>query len=82
MSLSIAYSSDEDDNITSHNQDVFGLASLPSAKKARVEETPSVPMDAAPHVLAEVSIPLFSISTCSYNTTGPFEYDFSGDSAE
>ena len=59
MPLPVEYSSDEEDNANSVNSDVFGLSSLPVAKKARVDETPSVEPeakpDAAPHVLAEVS---------------------------
>jgi len=54
MSLPISYSSDEED-IGLAAKDAFGLASLPTAKKARLDD-PSVPLtaDAAPHVLAEV----------------------------
>ncbi|PPQ92678.1 hypothetical protein CVT25_013985 [Psilocybe cyanescens] len=64
MSLPVAYSSDEEDHIASISKDAFGLASLPSAKKARVEEeqTP-VPRDAAPHVLAEDPLNMTSLVT-------------------
>lgn len=67
MPLPVQYSSDEEENLTSVNSDVFGLASLPTAKKARVDETPSVEPqpDAAPHVLAEVSRAFTSTSQLS-----------------
>ena len=58
MSLNIAYSSDEE-NLASNN-DVFGLSSLPVAKRPRVDNEPGSSglgkADAAPHVLAEVDI--------------------------
>jgi len=55
MSLVHGYSSDEGESTAQAKDDIFGLASLPSAKKIRVEETtvPIVPQ-AAPDVLAEV----------------------------
>ncbi|KAI0666344.1 pre-mRNA splicing factor [Trametes maxima] len=58
MSLVQGYSSDEDDGPRSPTNDVFGLSSLPVAKKPRVEELPSQPSTSvvptsAPHVLAE-----------------------------
>jgi pre-mRNA-processing factor 17 len=54
MSLALAYSSDEDEDLAS-NANPFGLPAPPAAKKTRVEEAPSqtVP-SAAPHVLLEV----------------------------
>jgi len=54
MSLPIAYSSDEEDNLESVQNDAFGLSSLPVAKRARVDEEQTIATDAAPHVLAEV----------------------------
>jgi hypothetical protein len=51
MSLLVQdYSSDED----THTDDVFGLAKLPTTKKARVE--PSLVTEPAPHVLSEVRV--------------------------
>uniref|UniRef100_A0A0W0F5T5 Pre-mRNA-processing factor 17 n=1 Tax=Moniliophthora roreri TaxID=221103 RepID=A0A0W0F5T5_MONRR len=54
MSLVQGYSSGEDEDV--NPADVFGLSSIPAAKKIRTEEsTTSTPMttEAAPHVLAE-----------------------------
>lgn len=57
MSLAIEYSSDDDKIAESVAKDAFGISSLPSNKRPRVEETTQpktlVP-EAAPHVLAEV----------------------------
>ncbi|TCD61574.1 hypothetical protein EIP91_008229 [Steccherinum ochraceum] len=56
MSLVAGYSSsDDDDGPSSHAQDVFGLASIPTAKKMRVDEpsSSSVVLTAAPDVLSE-----------------------------
>jgi hypothetical protein len=55
MSLNIAYSSDEEVSLT---KDAFGLSSLPTAKKPRVEsqQKQGVKADSAPHVLSEVCI--------------------------
>ncbi|KAF9015048.1 pre-mRNA splicing factor [Cyathus striatus] len=55
MSLTLAYSSDEDDNLHSMAKDAFGLASLPTAKKPRVDESGTTVEvhESAPHVLAE-----------------------------
>ena len=76
MSLPISYSSDEED-IGLTAKDAFGLASLPTAKKARLDD-PSVPLtaDAAPHVLAEVwyTFPFF-FTACS-SKLGPTKHDF------
>lgn len=54
MSLPVAYSSDEEDHISSIKNDLFSLSALPTAKKPRVDETQLVNTNAAPHVLAEV----------------------------
>jgi pre-mRNA-processing factor 17 len=56
MSLPIAYSSDEEDHISSVKNDLFSLSALPVAKKFRVDEAQLVNPNAAPHVLAEVQI--------------------------
>ena len=54
MSLLKDYSSDEEEAVASG--DVFGLTSLPSAKKPRIEEAVKVAQfTAAPDVLSEVS---------------------------
>ncbi|KZT06299.1 pre-mRNA splicing factor [Laetiporus sulphureus 93-53] len=59
MSFIPGYSSGEDDGPISATQDVFGLTSLPAAKKPRIDElsasgsAPSIAPDAAPDVLAE-----------------------------
>ncbi|KII93704.1 hypothetical protein PLICRDRAFT_131754 [Plicaturopsis crispa FD-325 SS-3] len=53
MSLVQGYSSDEDNDTTSVSNDVFGLSSIPAAKKARVEQPTNVAPSAAPDVLAE-----------------------------
>lgn len=55
MSLTISYSSDEEENLASAAKDAFALLALPAAKKSRVEEISSTSTDAAPHVLSEVS---------------------------
>ena len=56
MSLIQGYSSGEDEGPVSPTNDAFGLASLPAAKKPRVEPpkpTPVIP-HSAPDVLSEV----------------------------
>lgn len=62
MSLAIEYSSDDDKLAESVAKDAFGISSLSSNKRSRVEEPTqpkSLAPDAAPHVLAEVrQIPL------------------------
>ncbi len=65
MSLVQGYSSGEDDDIDI-SKDVFGISSIPSAKKIRIDEPPktSLVAQAAPHVLSEV--PWFLLSkSCS-----------------
>lgn len=57
MSLAIVYSSDDDQLAEAVAKDTFGITSLPSNKRLRVEEATqpqTVAPDAAPHVLAEV----------------------------
>lgn len=55
------YPSSDEEDISAVAADTFGLSSLPAAKKARVEPTPSEPTSsvvvhsAAPDVLSEVS---------------------------
>ncbi|KAF9535331.1 pre-mRNA splicing factor [Crepidotus variabilis] len=64
MALNIAYSSDEED--FSSTADAFGITSLPTAKKPRVEEDLSVKIhstDAAPHVLSEDPLKMTSLVT-------------------
>lgn len=58
MSLVQGYSSGEEDGPATSSKDAFGLSNVHSAKKARVDETSSskVVIEAAPHVLAEVSL--------------------------
>jgi hypothetical protein len=63
MSMAIDYSSDEEEITKAAAADAFGLNSLPSAKKARVDEGPSTlaaQATAAPDVLSEVSIEILS----------------------
>lgn len=57
MSLIQGYSSDEDDAKLQGN-DVFGLSAVPSTKKVRLDEPvqPKITANAAPDVLAEVTI--------------------------
>lgn len=57
MSLIQGYSSDEDDAKLQVN-DVFGLSAVPSTKKVRLDEPaqPKITANAAPDVLAEVTI--------------------------
>ena len=73
MSLIQGYSSGEDEGPVSPTNDAFGFASLPAAKKPRVEPpkpTPVIP-HSAPDVLSEVrrpfdsSEPPDSQNTCS-----------------
>lgn len=52
MALVSAYSSDEDDAFSAG--DVFGLSTLPSAKKPRVDDLVKHQLHAAPDVLSEV----------------------------
>ncbi|KAJ6574635.1 pre-mRNA splicing factor [Mycena capillaripes] len=53
MSLTLGYSSDEDEGLVA-SDNPFGLAAAPVAKKTRVEEAPSQTVSsAAPHVLSE-----------------------------
>ena len=55
MSLVQGYSSGEDDGPQVSSNDVFGLSSLPVAKKPRVDEpSTSLVPTSAPDVLAEV----------------------------
>jgi pre-mRNA-processing factor 17 len=55
MSLALEYSSGEDEDPAILAKDAFGLSSLPSAKKSRVEESAyQLTAEAAPHVLSEV----------------------------
>lgn len=56
MSLALGYSSGEDEDPVTLAKDAFGLSSLPSTKKPRVDEvlTP-LTTQAAPDVLSEVS---------------------------
>lgn len=57
MSLVHGYSSDEGDTAASPTEDVFGLASLPAAKKIRIDSTSSsIVAQSAPDVLAEVRL--------------------------
>ena len=62
MTLVQGYSSDEEDNIASSSKDVFGLSSIPSVKKLRLDEdvastaTNLMVDTSAPHVLAEVHL--------------------------
>lgn len=64
MSLLQGYSSDEDDTSISAANDAFGLSSLPTAKKARIDEASGSGSEvtikplAAPDVLAEVRPPV------------------------
>ncbi|KAK7468570.1 hypothetical protein VKT23_003074 [Stygiomarasmius scandens] len=52
MSTLVAgYSSGEDEDVASGN--IFSLSTEPAAKKIRVEDTPPLVADAAPHVLSE-----------------------------
>lgn len=64
--MSAAYSSDED---TIH--DAFGLSKLPVSKKPRTFEEKIV-SQAAPHVLAEVSLPntslIHNVTHCTLRT--------------
>ncbi|KDQ54874.1 hypothetical protein JAAARDRAFT_181584 [Jaapia argillacea MUCL 33604] len=55
MSLALGYSSDDDTGSVSHNQDVFGISSIPATKRLRVGDSSSVPIvaQAAPDVLSE-----------------------------
>jgi pre-mRNA-processing factor 17 len=57
MSLALDYSSDDAELTASVAKDAFGIASLSTNKKPRVDEAAeSKPgTDAAPHVLAKVS---------------------------
>lgn len=56
MSLTLGYSSGEDEDNVSNPNDAFGLSSLPTAKKIRLEESAlSIIAQAAPDVLSEVS---------------------------
>ena len=56
MSLVTGYSSDEDNGPISPTTDAFGLSSIPSAKKMRIDESilSAHNVDAAPDVLSEV----------------------------
>lgn len=55
MSLALGYSSGEDEDLATIAKDAFGLSSLPSAKKSRVEGLASpLNAQAAPDVLSEV----------------------------
>lgn len=54
MSLALGYSSGEDEDPAILAKDAFGLSSLPSTKKPRVEESAfQMTAEAAPHVLSE-----------------------------
>jgi len=57
MSLAHGYDSDDGEPVSHVKNDIFGLASLQTTKKARVHDGDStaIVLDAAPHVLEEVS---------------------------
>jgi hypothetical protein len=58
MSLVHGYSSDEDATTTATHQDTFNLAAVSSAKRLRVQDTPTnTNPKAAPDVLAQVGFP-------------------------
>ncbi|KAJ3574630.1 hypothetical protein NP233_g1649 [Leucocoprinus birnbaumii] len=66
MSLTLDYSSDDTELTASVAKDAFGIASLPTSKKPRVEddqETNAAVTDSAPHVLAEDPLNLTSLVT-------------------
>ncbi|KAF9452595.1 pre-mRNA splicing factor [Macrolepiota fuliginosa MF-IS2] len=66
MSLALDYSSDDAELTASVAKDAFGISSLPSNKKIRVEESTdskSVAADIAPHVLAEDPLKMTSLVT-------------------
>jgi len=79
MSLNIAYSSDEEVTLT---KDAFGLSSLPTAKKPRLEsqQKQGVKADSAPHVLSEVCIArnIFNYCISKSSHVGPVKDDFLG----
>lgn len=55
MSLALGYSSGEEENPDSFAKDAFGLASIPQAKKTRIDDAaPAIYTQAAPEVLSEV----------------------------
>jgi len=61
MSLTLDYSSDDAETVA---KDAFGISSLSSSKKFRVDdfvESNTAAIDSAPHVLAEVGIPIYYI---------------------
>lgn len=61
MSLALGYSSGEDEDPGIFASDAFGLSSLPSTKKPRVDEdVEPLTTQAAPDVLSEVSVAIFS----------------------
>jgi hypothetical protein len=68
MSLALDYSSDDAELVESVAKDAFGIASLPTTNKPRLDEAseskPST-TDAAPHVLAEVCSFAQQFHTCS-----------------
>jgi pre-mRNA-processing factor 17 len=60
MSLALGYSSGEDEDPVTLAKDTFGLSSLPSAKKPRVDDAvPQLTTQAAPDVLSEVSVVIY-----------------------
>jgi pre-mRNA-processing factor 17 len=65
--MSAAYSSDEDTTIN----DAFGLSKLPVSKKPRTVQD-KLAFQAAPHVLAEVSLPntslIHHVTHCAFRT--------------
>ena len=85
MSLAIDYSSDEEELTKNAATDAFGLSSLPSTKKARVDEGPSMlaaQATAAPDVLSEVSIsPSVQFVFVLKDHVGSPESQISGDKA-
>jgi pre-mRNA-processing factor 17 len=69
MSLALGYSSGEDEDPAIFAKDAFGISSLPSVKKPRVDESASrMTAEAAPHVLSEVSQLVYFHRTCAHET--------------
>jgi len=82
MSLALDYSSDDAETVA---KDAFGIISLSSSKKPRVDdsvESNTVAIDSAPHVLAEVGgTPAHQIVQPLKDILGSFENDISCDEA-
>ena len=73
--LQLDYSSDEDER-ASASGDAFAISSIKPAKRQRVEGAHRI--EAAPHVLSEVSQPEFVALACMSNILlGPSETDVS-----